>query len=307
VQPQSIDQPPLSVGDVVGRYRVVGLLGVGGMGEVFIAVDDSLGRQAALKVLGRQHLGDMVFRRRFVSEAQALARLSHTNLITVYEAGTVGSNHRPYFAMELLTGGDAAALLAERGPLPSGIVAAISVGAAAGLGEAARASIVHRDVKPSNLGITAQGVLKVTDFGVAKTKLAGTRLTLEGVTLGTVDYIAPEQARGEPVDERADVYSLGASLFELLTGKAPFSTLSLDAAVEIMSSHLYSKIPDPRASTPGVDADLAELVMWCMEKSPDRRPTFATLLPMLIKIHRRLRGEIPPVARKNLPAAPAAE
>jgi eukaryotic-like serine/threonine-protein kinase len=270
------------------------------MGEVFLTVDDTLGRQAAVKVLGRQHLGDKVFRQRFVSEAQALARLSHTNLITVYEAGTLAHEDRPYFAMELLTGGEAGALLDERGPLPSRIVAAIAAGAGAGLGEAARASIVHRDVKPTNLGLTSQGVVKVTDFGVAKSKIHG-RLTVEGMTIGTVDYIAPEQARGEPVDERADIYALGATLFHLLTGTPPFSTVSNDAAVEIMTSHLYAKIPDPRVSTPDVDNDLAELIMWCMEKTPDCRPTFATLNPMLTKIHRRLRGQIPTVASKHFP------
>jgi serine/threonine-protein kinase len=286
-------EPALAVGERVGRYRVVDCIGAGGMGEVFLAVDDSLGRQAAIKVLGRQHLGDTVFRHRFVSEARALARLSHVNLITVYEAGTVGEEERPYFAMELLAGGDAGQLVTTLGPQASPVVAAIAVGAAAGLGEAARAGITHRDVKPANLGITAQGVVKVTDFGVAKSQGSGQKLTNEGLTVGTADYIAPEQARGEPVDERADVYALGCTLFHLLTGRPPYNSDGRSALMDIVAAHLVAPIPDPRGLAADVDPDLAELIAWCMEKSRDRRPTFATLLPMLIKIHRRLRGEVP--------------
>ena len=127
------------------------------MGEVFLGVDDSLGRRAAMKLLGVKHLANETVRERFLREARALARLCHPNLITVYESGHVGETNRPYFAMELLEGGDTEKLLLERGPLPSGVVALIGAQAAAGLGEAARAQIIHRDVKPANLGIRPTG------------------------------------------------------------------------------------------------------------------------------------------------------
>jgi serine/threonine-protein kinase len=298
-------EPAVSVGDMVGRYRILGCIGVGGVGEVFLALDDSLGRQAALKVLGRQHLGDGTLRRRFLSEARALARLSHPNLITVYEAGTIESGQRPYFAMELLAGGDTEELLSKSGPLSSAVVALIAVQAAAGLGEAARAGIIHRDVKPANLGISAQGVLKVTDFGVAKSPAAGQGLTREGLTVGTADYIAPEQARGETVDERADVYSLGCSLFHLLAGRPPFGldgTSRPAAPIDTIAAHLVSPVPDPRTLCPGLDDELATMVMTCMQKPREARPTFTDLLPRLLKIHRRLGGELPRLGREQFVA-----
>jgi serine/threonine protein kinase len=301
-QVTSTRQPTIAVGDMVGRYRILGCLGVGAMGEVFLALDDSLGRQAAVKLLAGHLLGDLTVRRRFLSEARALARLSHPNLITVYEAGTVGPDERPYFAMELLAGGDTEELLSKGGPLASGVAAVVAVQAAAGLGEAARAGIVHRDVKPANLGISAQGVLKVTDFGVAKSLAAGRNLTRDGLTVGTADYISPEQARGEPVDERADVYSLGCSLFHLVTGRPPYREGGASqpaARIDTISGHLFAPVPDPRAEVSWVDDELAELILTCMQKRREQRPTFGELLPRLVRLNRRLGGELPRLGREQ--------
>jgi serine/threonine protein kinase len=295
----------VGIGDTVGRYRILDCIGVGAMGEVFLALDDALCRQAAVKLLAASQLGSATVRRRFLSEAQALARLSHPNLITIYEAGTHGAGKRPYFAMELLAGGDTAQLLEKEGPLPSGVVAAIAVQAAAGLGEAAQAGIIHRDVKPSNLGINVQGVLKVTDFGVAKSTAAGPNLTSKGVTMGTVNYMAPEQARGEPLDERADVYGLGCSLYDLLTGAPPFAREggpAPEAAIDIISAHLHGPVPDPRAARSGVDDELAALVVACLAKDREQRPTFARLLPALAALDRRLGGALPRLGRKPFAA-----
>lgn len=270
------------------------------MGEVFLAVDDSLNRRAAIKILGTKHVDNETLRERFLREARALARLSHPHLITVYESGFVGEDGRPYFAMELLEGGDTEKLVEERGPLPSGVVALIGAQAAGGLGEAARAGITHRDVKPSNLGISAQGVLKVTDFSLAKSYLADKNLTGKGLVVGTADYIAPEQARGEELDERADLYSLGCTLFHLLTGKPPYRAeagTEVRRYIDVMKAHLTAPVPDPRDFAPGVNDDLATLVRLCMDKDREKRPTFDELAPQLARLAGKLGGDLPRLTR----------
>jgi serine/threonine protein kinase len=302
----------LAAGDLVGRYRILRSIGTGAMGEVFLGVDDSLGRRAAIKLLGLKHLENETVRERFLREARALARLSHPNLITVYESGHIGENNRPYFAMELLEGGDVEKLLLERGPLPAGVVALIGAQAAAGLGEAARAQIIHRDVKPANLGISAQGVLKVTDFSLAKSHTIERNLTAKGFVVGTADYIAPEQARGEALDERADVYSLGCSLYHLITGRPPYRATGTEVQryVEVMQSHVSAPVQDPRKAGVGeVDDDLAELVMSCMDKDRERRPTFEELAPQLMRVHKRVGGGLPRLTRPifSLPHGIAAQ
>jgi serine/threonine-protein kinase len=286
---------------MVGRYRILSLLGAGAMGEVYLASDDSLARKAAVKILGTKHLGSSTIRERFLREARALARLSHPHLITVFEAGHIEQDDRPYYAMEILGGGDTQRLLEERGPMSAGVVALIGAQAAAGLGEAARAGITHRDVKPANLGITGQGVLKVSDFGLAKSFATEKSLTGKGMVVGTADYIAPEQARGEALDERADVYALGCSLFHLLTGKPPFRCeegTEVRRYVEVMRAHLTAPVPDPRTYAAHTDAELAVLVMDCMDKDRDRRPTFDEMAPALARVAGRLGGELPRLTRK---------
>jgi serine/threonine-protein kinase len=295
------DKPFLGEGQLVGRYRIIKRIGAGAMGEVYLGLDEQLGRHAALKVLGGRHLGNPTIKERFLREARALARHAHPNLITVFESGHVGPTERPYYAMELLQGGDTQQLLEERGPLPSGVVAQIGAEAAAGLGEAARAQIIHRDVKPSNLGISAHGVLKVTDFGLAKSHMADKSLTGEGFVVGTADYIAPEQARGEPVDERADVYALGCSLFHLLTGRPPFRSsgkTDVQRYADVMRAHLTHPVPDVRDYAADTDEELAELIGRMMDKRREDRPTFEEMAPQLARIAARLEGELPRVTRK---------
>ncbi len=293
--------PTIAAGELVGRYRILRPIGNGAMGEVFLAVDDSLSRRAAIKLLGIKHLADETVRERFLREARALARLNHPNLITVYESGFVGDKQRPYFAMELLEGGDTEKLMLEQGPLPSGVVALIGAQAAAGLGEAARAKIIHRDVKPANLGISAQGVLKVTDFSLAKSHAIDRHLTARGFVVGTADYIAPEQARGEALDERADVYALGCTLHHLLTGRPPYRSsgkTEVKQYVEIMQAHISAPVPDPReAGVSGIDDELALLIRATMDKDRDGRSTFEELAPALLRIHKRLGGQLPRLTR----------
>ena len=248
-----------------------------------------------------KHLADETVRERFLREARALARLNHPNLITVYESGFLGEKQRPYFAMELLEGGDTEKLMLEQGPLPSGVVALIGAQAAAGLGEAARAKIIHRDVKPANLGISAHGVLKVTDFSLAKSHAIDRHLTARGFVVGTADYIAPEQARGEPLDERADVYALGCTLHHLLTGRPPYRSsgkTEVKQYVEIMQAHISAPVPDPRETgVPNVDDELALLIRATMDKDRERRSTFEELAPALMRIHKRLGGQLPRLTR----------
>ncbi len=293
--------PFLAAGARVGRYRVEQKLGIGAMSEVYLAVDDSLNRRAAIKVLGTGQVNNATITERFLREARALARLSHPNLIPVFEAGQTGDPPRPYYAMELLEGGDTQKLLDERGPLPSSVVALIGAEAATGLGEAAHAGIIHRDVKPANLGISRHGVLKVTDFGLAKSYAADKSLTARGMVVGTADYIAPEQARGEDLDERADVYSLGCTLFHLLTGHPPFRAQqgpSVKEYLEVMRMHLAAPIPDPRAEAPNADPELVQAIAAMMTKDRNRRPTFDEIARQLARIADRLGGELPRVTRQ---------
>jgi eukaryotic-like serine/threonine-protein kinase len=180
------------------------------------------------------------------------------------------------------------------------VVALIGAQAAAGLGEAARAKIIHRDVKPANLGISAHGVLKVTDFSLAKSHAIERHLTARGFVVGTADYIAPEQARGEPLDERADVYALGCTLHHLLTGRPPYRSsgkTEVKQYVEIMQAHISAPVPDAREAVPGVDGELALLIRNTMDKDRERRSTFEELAPALMRIHKRLGGHLPRLTR----------
>jgi serine/threonine-protein kinase len=285
----------------VGRYRIERRLGIGAMSEVYLATDDSLGRRAAIKVLSSKLVNNPTITERFLREARALARLSHPNLIPVFEDGQIGTPPRPYYAMELLEGGDTQKLLDERGPLPSPVVAAVGAQAATGLGEAARAGIIHRDVKPANLGISRHGILKVADFGLAKSNATDKSLTARGMVVGTADYIAPEQARGEGLDERADVYSLGCTLFHLLTGHPPYRASqgpSVKEYLEVMRMHLTAAVPDVRAEMPATDPELAEAIAAMMVKDRNARPTFDEIARRLARIAARLDGELPRVTRQ---------
>jgi serine/threonine protein kinase len=293
--------PFLMPGSRVGRYRIERRLGIGAMSEVYLAIDDSLGRPAAIKVLSSKLVHNATITERFLREARALARLSHPNLIPVFEDGQIGTPPRPYYAMELLEGGDTQKLMEERGPLPSSVVAAVGAQAATGLGEAARSGIIHRDVKPANLGISRHGVLKVADFGLAKSYAADKSLTARGMVVGTADYIAPEQARGEGLDERADVYSLGCTLYHLLTGHPPYRApqgQSVKEYLEVMRMHLTAPVPDVRTEKPETDADLAEVVAAMMIKDRTQRPTFEDVARRLTRISNRLEGELPRVTRQ---------
>jgi eukaryotic-like serine/threonine-protein kinase len=203
-----------------GRYRFERPLGEGGMATVYLAHDAELDRRVAVKLLAESLAGDEAFRRRFLREARLAARLSHPNVVAVYDAGE--AEGRPYIVMEYVEG----STLEGLGPLPPGEAAGLAVQACQGLAHAHAAGLVHRDVKPHNLLLRTDGTLKVADFGIARAA-EGTALTQVGTVLGTAAYLAPEQATGGEVTPATDVYALGAVLYELLTGRPPYEPTSL--------------------------------------------------------------------------------
>lgn len=281
---------PLTPGTIVDRYRVVGMLGAGSMGDVVRGVDIDLNRQVAIKILSERHRENEELRARFLREARAVAAISHANVVQVFTTGQF--DKRPYLAMELLDGVDLGTVVKQHGVMSSVQAARAGLDAARGLEAAAKAGLIHRDVKPSNLVLLSSGVVKVTDFGLAKPLDPGAEpaLTAMGVVVGTPDYIAPEQARGEQIDERVDIYALGGTIYFLVTGSPPFRTGNPveDKYLKVVARHLKEPAPDPRKMNPGVDPELADLQRQMMAKKPGDRPRYTDLIQRLTAIVERL-------------------
>jgi len=260
------------------------------MGEVFRAVDTGLNRRVAIKILSEKHRDSPELRQRFVREGRAVAAISHPNVVQVFATGSW--DERPYIAMELLDGTDLGTQVEKKGPLDSTTVAHVVHDAAQGLAAAAKAGLIHRDVKPSNLVRLSDGRVKVTDFGLAKPVDPGSEpaLTAMGVVVGTPDYIAPEQARGETIDERVDIYALGGTLYFLLTGVPPFRTgkPAEDKYLKVVARHLRNPPPDATQVNPAVDRELADLARAMMAKKPAERPSYVELGGRLAQILTRL-------------------
>ena len=277
-------------GTILGAYRVEGTLGAGSMGEVFKGVDTGLNRRVAIKILSEKHKDSPELRARFVREGRAVAAISHPNVVQVFANGTF--DERPYIAMELLDGIDLGSTVEKKGPLDSLAAAHAALDAAQGLAAAAKAGLIHRDVKPSNLVRQMDGRVKVTDFGLAKPVDPGAEpaLTAMGVVVGTPDYIAPEQARGEAIDERVDIYALGGTLYFLLVGMPPFRTgkPAEDKYLKVVARHLRNPPPDASVANPSVDRELAELTKLMMGKKPADRPGYVELVEQLSQIVARL-------------------
>jgi eukaryotic-like serine/threonine-protein kinase len=248
------------------RYRVEQTLGHGGMASVYLARDRELDRPVAVKVLAEQFVGDDAFRRRFMREGRLAARLSHANVVQVYDTGE--EDGRPFIVMEYVSGETLADVLARRRKLP--VREAVGVGrqAALGLEHAHAAGLIHRDVKPQNLLIRDDGVVKIADFGIARAAEVS-RLTELGTVLGTAAYLAPEQARGDEVTPAADIYSLGAVLYEVLTGRTPHEFSSLADLAEKQRS---GEVVPVRDLEPGVPENVEALVMRCLAREPGFRP-----------------------------------
>lgn len=283
----------MSVPPQIGPFKVKGLLGKGAMGEVYEGLDEKLGRRVAIKILGRKHRESEEFKTRFLREGKALAAMNHPNVVAVYFIGD--HEDRPFLAMEFLDGEDIGGSLKKRGALHPGDAAEVIRQAAIGLAETQRVGVVHRDVKPSNLVVTSQGIVKVTDFGLAKALQEDLSITATGVFVGTPDYLAPEQAMGKEVDARADVYALGCSLYHMCSGHPPFRKGGQDDHyTAVVRRHLKSERPELKLEIKGFDEPLSDLCRRMMSRRPDVRPTFDELKTSLSEISRRLGGQVPP-------------
>src|ERR671924_341892 len=247
-----------------GRYRILRKLGTGGMANVYLAEDEVLGRRVAIKILNDRHAGDDQFVERFRREAKNAASLSHPNIVSIYDRGEAEGTY--YIAMEYLDGRSLKELIVARGPAPVNVAIDYARQILAAIRFAHRHGIVHRDIKPHNVLVDGEGRLKVTDFGIARA--GASQMTEAGSIIGTAQYLSPEQAKGAPVDQTSDLYSLGVLLYELVTGTVPFTG---STPLEIAMKHL-SEIPAPPSHhQPDIPRELDKVVLRALAKDPDDR------------------------------------
>ena len=267
------------------RYRIQEQIGVGGMAIVYRAIDEKLDREVTFKVLKEDYINDEEFIKRFSTEARAAARLSNSNIVNVYDVGNDGNIH--YIVMEYIDGFTLKELISSKAPFTDEEAVGIGLQIGAALENAHKNGIVHRDIKPENILITKSGnigTIKVTDFGIAK---ATTSKTSPIDFMGSVHYFSPEQAKGENVDTRSDIYSLGIVLFEMVTGQLPFTG---ETAVALAMKHLKEPIPDIKAINPNVSDKLVSVIKKATCKEPKNRyQTIAELVKdlkyVLAEIH----------------------
>jgi serine/threonine protein kinase len=269
----AVEHAELGPGTGLGHYAIEALIGEGGMGRVYRARDTKLGRQVALKVLPNSLASRSIDRERFDREARAVASLSHPNIVTLFSAEEDAGVH--FLTMELVEGKPLSALLPRRG-FPLGELLKLATPLADAVHAAHAKEIVHRDLKPANIMVTADGQLRVLDFGLAKLRAAvgeageatTQEATGEGRIVGTVAYMSPEQAEGKPLDHRTDIFSLGVVLYEMATGRRPFTG---DTSASVMSSVIKDEPTSVRDVNPAVPAPLARVIKMCLRKDPDRR------------------------------------
>lgn len=249
---------------LAGRYALETVVGRGGMGEVFRATDRALGREVAVKVLPRHLLGDERATQRFRREAQLAASLHHPHTVTVHDVVT--GEGVEAIVMELVDGPTLADVLVDTGPMPWDRALRVAASVAAALEAAHSRGLVHRDVKPSNVLLTSDDTVKVTDFGIARTVEASQTVT--GTVYGSVPYLAPEQALGDPTDARTDVYGLGCLLYEMLTGRPPYVA---DDAVGTVYQHLHADPIPPSERNPNVPTFVDDIVLPALERDAELR------------------------------------
>ncbi|HEX6665475.1 MAG TPA: protein kinase [Solirubrobacterales bacterium] len=248
-----------------GRYRLEAKLGSGGMSTVYLARDDTLDRAVAVKVMHREMSEQADQLERFRQEARAVAKLSHPNIVAVIDAGEDGGH--PYIVFEYVEGETLKQRINRVGALDPQEALAYAIEVARGLTVAHGRNMVHRDVKPQNVLIDAEGRAKLTDFGISR-QLEQDGMTATGRVLGTTDYVAPEQAMGHPVDPRSDLYSLGVVLYEMLVGQVPFHA---DSQVGVAMKHVNEELPDVQQRRPELSAAAALVVERATAKDPERR------------------------------------
>lgn len=261
-----------------GRYRIDAPIARGGMSMVFRGVDTRLDRPVAIKVMDPKFSGDPQFLTRFEFEARSVAKLKHPSLVAVYDQGIDGEY--PFLIMELVEGGTLRELLRERGPMPPHAVRAVAEPVLRAIGVAHAAGLVHRDVKPENVLISDAGEVKIADFGLVRA-VAGSNMTSASVILGTAAYLSPEQVTSGSADARSDVYSFGILIFEMLTGRAPFTG---DTSLSIAYQRVEKDVPTPSEFIDGVPPEFDELVARATAREPAHR--FADATEMAAELNR---------------------
>ena len=254
----------LELGIIIGnRYEIIEKIGSGGMSDVYKAKCHKLNRYVAIKVLKKEFCENKSFVSKFRVEAQSAAGLSHPNIVSVYDVGEEGGLH--YIVMELVEGITLKEYIQKKARLSVKESISIAIQVASGIEAAHNKHIIHRDIKPQNIIISMEGKVKVTDFGIAR---AATSNTITSNVMGSVHYTSPEQARGGYSDEKSDIYSLGITLFEMLTGRVPFNG---DTTVAIAIKHIQEEMPSPRDFVAEIPVSVEQIIFKCTEKSPDRR------------------------------------
>ena len=246
---------------LAGRYELIEKIGEGGMAVVYKGKDRLLNRYVAIKILRPEFTKDEQFIESFKRESQASARLSHANIVGVYDVGKEGNIH--FIVMELIDGKVLSEVIKEKGRIEYKEAISIIRQVASALSLAHKNQIIHRDIKPHNILITSTGVAKLADFGIAKAVSAATIVGGNNKIMGSVHYFSPEQARGAYVDERSDIYSLGIVLYEMLTGKVPFDG---DNPVSIALMHINDPMPSLTKEVPGIPPQLEKIVNKATEK-----------------------------------------
>ena len=256
----------LEIGTMLsGRYEVLKRVGSGGMADVYMAKDHKLNRNVAVKVLKSEYVEDEKFLKKFETEAQAVARLSHPNIVNVYDVGIEDGIN--YIVMELAEGMTLKEYIRRKGYLSPKETVEISLQIASAISHAHKNHIIHRDIKPQNILVSEIGNVKVTDFGIAKATSSNT-VTSTATAMGSVHYISPEQAKGRFCDEKSDIYSLGITMYEMVTGHVPFDH---ENGVTIALMHLQNEITPPSQIRDGIPDSLEKIILKCTMKKPEER------------------------------------
>jgi serine/threonine-protein kinase len=286
------DQAPGLLGQVIdNKYEITSSIGEGGMAVVYLARHRQMERDVVIKVMHAWLMSRNNSLERFEREYKVTARLNHPNVVAIFDVGTHGKRE-PYIVMEYVKGQTLADLIETEGALPLNTVAKIAIQICRGLEEAHSVGIIHRDLKPENILLHANEErpdwVKIADFGIAHLMEAGKRLTHTGKLVGTPEYMSPEQLRDKPVDARSDMYALGVMMFEMITGRVPFTG---ESAEPIMMKHLLEDAPSVHSVRKEIaeDSPFARMVRICMEKSPESRfPSIKALRLELEKAQKAL-------------------